>query len=90
MYFKRAKTLQSCNIENQINLLQQLSDMSPKAETFTSMLIEKKAEQEMLRKDYMKGLIIRGKAKWIEDGEKPSNILQIWKKDIMSIKPLIK
>ena len=39
---------------------------------FKETLEEKKNELEEIRKDYVNGLLVRARAKWIEDGEKPS------------------
>lgn len=39
------------------------------------LLEEKKLKLERLRKEYLQGYIIRSRAKWVEEGGKPSKYL---------------
>ena len=56
----------------QINFLKELLDENLNACYFSCMLEEKIKIKEMLVKEEMKGLMIRSKAKWIKEGEKPT------------------
>ncbi|KAK6171730.1 hypothetical protein SNE40_018168 [Patella caerulea] len=52
--------------------LESLSDQNKLKSEELIKLTEHKNDLENIRNDYMKGVVIRSKAQWIEDGEKPS------------------
>mgnify|MGYP003692220511 CR=1 FL=1 len=43
-------------------------------------------ELESLRKEYIKGIFVRTRAKWIEEGEKPTKYFLSLEKEIIVIK----
>ena len=46
-------------------------------------MIEVKEESlEHLRKKKLQGHVIRSRAQWVEEGEKPINIFVIWKQEM--------
>ena len=69
---KKEKELKRKQLENRINFLTELVDKNPESKIFVEWLEEKKKQEELDRREYMKGLILRSRARWIEDGEKPS------------------
>ena len=68
---KKTNNERFTHLENQIKLLNDLADSSP-TDTFDNMLEEAQKELEELRKEKIKGLMLRARVQWIEDGEKPT------------------
>ena len=54
----RLENLRHVNVHTNPNIEEQLQNL--------------KNEQEVMRKEYIKGLFVRTRAKWIEEGEKPT------------------
>ncbi len=58
----------------EIKILEELAQSYPDTDNniLTQLLSEAKSELEQIRKDNLKGSVLRSKANWIENGEKPS------------------
>ena len=69
---KKEKNARKRQLENLISILDELVISSPQSTIFQEMLTNSKEELESIRKEEIKGLFMRTKAKWIEDGEKPT------------------
>ena len=66
-YKKKKSTEREISLGKEIQLLEQnLTD------SMSDTLIEKQKELENIRKHKLRGQIVRARAKWIEEGEKPS------------------
>ena len=67
---KKKSTEREISLGKEIQLLEQnLTD------SMSDTLIEKQKELENIRKHKLRGQIVRARAKWIEEGEKPSTYL---------------
>ena len=64
------KKKQRTNLER--SLLDEIENIEASAEINIELLEEKKISLENLRKDKLQGHIIRSRARWVEDGEKPT------------------
>ena len=71
-YKKKEKNYKKNNLESQIEILNKLTSINVNSTIFQEMLTNSKEELENIRKEEIKGLFLRSKAKWIEEGEKPS------------------
>ena len=69
---KKERNSNEKNLETQIQLLDRLISTSPQSIIFQEMLTNCKEELENIRKAEVKGIFLRSKAKWIEEGEKPT------------------
>ena len=70
---KRITQEKKAALDRQLKLFHELADTNPHQNPALLNIIEDLNSQvEEIRKDYMRGLLIRARAKWIEDGEKPS------------------
>ena len=69
---KKERNTNKKHLETQIELLDRLIFTSPQSIIFQEMLINCKEELENIRKEEVKGIFLRSKAKWIEEGEKPT------------------
>ena len=70
---KRERNSNKKHLETQIQLLDRLISTSPQSIIFQEMLTNCKEELENIRKEEVKGIFLRSKAKWIEEGEKPTS-----------------
>ncbi|KAK3105615.1 hypothetical protein FSP39_001875 [Pinctada imbricata] len=68
-YRKKSRENREVKLESDINALQNSEDLSNESQSLLNSLI---AELEELRKEKIKGVMLRCNARWIEDGEKPS------------------
>lgn len=56
----------------EITLLKDIENIESQSDIDFELLHEKKSELEKVRKEKLQGHIIRSRAKWVEEGEKPS------------------
>ena len=87
----KAKTLR----RNEMDLQKRLSDLdlaissgvnSAQVENLKAEYNQLKQELSLIYENKGKGSIVRSKARWIEQGEKPTKYFLIWKKEITTIK----
>lgn len=70
---KRKREEQKRLIERQLKLCKELADENQGENVLLNNIIDDLNTQlEEIRAEYMRGLLIRARAKWIEEGEKPS------------------
>ena len=82
LYRKKRKD----NLEKK--LLQEIDFLESDLDINFNRFERKKVALENLRKEYHQGHMIRSRVRWIEEGEKPSNIFAIWGHVTFLIKPL--
>ncbi|KAK3083672.1 hypothetical protein FSP39_001222 [Pinctada imbricata] len=70
-YASYKKKIQNETEQNLLKEIEEIEQNNPGVINY-QQLEEKKNELENLRKEKLKGSIIRSKAKWVEEGEKPS------------------
>lgn len=69
---KRERDKSRINLELRIIKLNELISQEPNKIEYTEEMKKLNEELEKLRQVYIKGLLIRTKAKWVEEGEKPT------------------
>lgn len=70
IYYSSFKKKEREKIE--ITLLKDIENIESQSDIDFGLLHEKKVELEKVRKEKLQGHIIRSRAKWVEEGEKPS------------------
>ena len=69
---KKMQLIEETELCKQINILENLTDDLSTYPFLSELLTEHKTRLEIIRKDRLKGVMLRSRANWIEHGEKPS------------------
>ena len=71
-YGSRKKKAQGVREQELIESIQHFDSLASQDERVINVLERKKEELYRMRKEQMKGVLIRAKARWIEEGERPT------------------